>query len=31
MPIVQIRVGQHALTADDPRPSDLHDALSLVK
>jgi hypothetical protein len=29
--IVQIRVGQHTLTAGDPRPSGLRDALALVK
>jgi hypothetical protein len=29
--IVQIRVGQHTLTADDPRPSNLRDVVALVK
>ena len=28
---VQIRVGQHTLTAEDPHPSDLRDALAFVK
>lgn len=30
-PTVQIRVGQHALTAEDPLPPDLRDARALVK
>jgi len=27
---VQIRTGQHILTAEDPLPADLHDALALI-
>jgi hypothetical protein len=28
---LQIRAGQHALTAEDPLPPDLRDALALIK
>ena len=28
---VQIRAGQHILTAEDPLPPDLRDALALIK
>ena len=28
---VQIRVGQHTLTAEDPLPPDLRDALALIR
>jgi hypothetical protein len=28
---VQIRAGQHVLTAEDPLPLDLRDALTLIK
>ena len=28
---IQIRVGQHILTAEDPLPPDLRDALALIK
>jgi transposase len=28
---VQIRAGQHLLTAEDPLPSDLRDALALIR
>ncbi len=28
---IQIRAGHHTLTAEDPLPSDLRDALALIK
>jgi transposase len=28
---IQIRAGQHTLTAEDPLPPDLHDALALIR